>query len=87
MRGRAIGRGRSREPNAILDPRTMGSQPEPKADAQSPSQAGTPREPLVMKTLMSFVRAPPLCLNNLPMGPSSNINAMGIGFQHKFVLI
>ena len=38
-RGRDIGRGRSRlcrEPDAGLDPRTLGSRPEPKADAQPP---------------------------------------------------
>ena len=45
-RGRDIGRGRSRlpaeEPDAELDPRTPGSRPEPKADAQPPSHPGVP---------------------------------------------
>ena len=40
-RGRDIGRGRSRLPKGVgLDPRTPGSQPEPKADAQSLNHAG-----------------------------------------------
>ena len=30
------------EPNAGLNPRTPGSQPEPKADVQPPSHAGVP---------------------------------------------
>ena len=30
------------EPNVGLDPRTLGSQPEPKADAQSLSHPGAP---------------------------------------------
>jgi len=33
---------RSREPNAGLDPRTLGSRPEPKADAERPSHPGAP---------------------------------------------
>ena len=42
-RGRDTGRGRSRlhrEPNVGLDPRTPGSRPEPKADAQPLSHPG-----------------------------------------------
>ena len=43
-RGRDIGRGRSRfpagEPDVGLDPRTPGSRPEPKADAQSLGHPG-----------------------------------------------
>ena len=43
-RGRHIGRGRSRlpagVPDAGLDPRTPGSQPKPKADAQPLSHLG-----------------------------------------------
>ena len=30
------------EPDMVLDPRILGSQPEPKADAQSMSHPGTP---------------------------------------------
>ena len=45
-RGRDTGRGRSRlharEPDVGLDPRTPGSCPEPKADAQSVSHPGVP---------------------------------------------
>ena len=45
-RGRGTGRGRSRLPagrtNAELDPRTPGSCPEPKADAQPLSHPGAP---------------------------------------------
>ena len=45
-RGRDIGRGRSRlpcgEPDVGLDPRTLGSQPEQKADAQPLSHIGAP---------------------------------------------
>lgn len=33
-----------REPDAELDPRTPGSRPEPKADAQSLSHPGIPRD-------------------------------------------
>ena len=33
-----------REPDVRLDPRTPGSQPEPKADAQPLSHPGIPRE-------------------------------------------
>ena len=48
MRDRERGRGRStgklpgREPNAGLDPRTPGSRPEPKADAQPLSNPDIP---------------------------------------------
>ena len=45
-RGRDIDKERSRlpckEPDAGLDPRTPGSQPEPKADAQPLSHSGAP---------------------------------------------
>ena len=45
-RDRDTGRGRSRlprrEPSAELDPRTPGSRPELKADAQPPSHPGGP---------------------------------------------
>ena len=45
-RGRDIGRGRSRVPAGSpmlgLDPGTLGSQPEPKADAQPLSHPGAP---------------------------------------------
>ena len=45
-KGRDTGRGRSRlpwgEPDAGLDPRTLGSHPEPKADAQPLSHPGIP---------------------------------------------
>ena len=45
-RGRDIGRGRARlpcgEPNVGLDPRTWGSPPEPKADAQPLSHPEVP---------------------------------------------
>ena len=44
-RGRDIGRGRSSlptEPDAELDPRTLGLQSEPKADAQPLSHPGAP---------------------------------------------
>ena len=44
-RGRDTGRGRSRlhrEPDVGLDPRTPGSHPGPKADAQSLSRPGIP---------------------------------------------
>ena len=45
-RGRDTGRGRNRlpagEPSAGLDPRTPGSHPEPKADAQLLSHSGIP---------------------------------------------
>ena len=34
--------GEAGEPDVGLDPRTLGSGPEPKADAQSLSHAGTP---------------------------------------------
>ena len=44
-RGRDIGRGKGsyREPDAGLDARTLGSHPEPKADAQPLSHPGVPR--------------------------------------------
>ena len=49
MRKRERGRDRQREkqapyvePDVGLDPRTLGSQPEPKADAQSLSHPGAP---------------------------------------------
>ena len=35
--------GECREPNVGLDPRTPGSQPEPKADAQPLSHPGAPK--------------------------------------------
>ena len=39
-----IGRGRSRlKPDVGLDPRILGSRPEPKADAQSLSHPGIPK--------------------------------------------
>ena len=44
-RGRDIGRGRSRlpeEPDAGLDPRVLGSQPKPRAEAQPLSHPGFP---------------------------------------------
>ena len=45
-RGRDIGRGRSlapcREPDAGLNPRTLGSRPKPKADAQPLSHPSVP---------------------------------------------
>ena len=45
-RGRDIGAGRSRlpagEPDAGFSPRTLGSRPEPKADAQTLSHLATP---------------------------------------------
>ena len=41
-RGRDIGRGRNRLPDAGLDPRTPGSRLEPKADAQPLSHPGAP---------------------------------------------
>ena len=46
-KGRDIGRGRhrqapEREPDVGLDPRTPGSQPEPKADAEPLSHPGVP---------------------------------------------
>ena len=44
QRGRDIGRERSREPNVELDPRTMGSLPGPKADAQLLSHPGIPSQ-------------------------------------------
>ena len=42
MRERQTDRGRSREPNVGLDPRTVESQLEPKADAQPLSHPGIP---------------------------------------------
>ena len=46
-RGRDIGRERSRFPDAGLSPRTPGSPPEPKADAQPLSHPGTPIEEIL----------------------------------------
>ena len=62
-RGRDIGRRRKqapcRKPDVGLDPRTMGSRPEPKADAQPLSHPGVPRSWFMAPMAQSFTSSLP----------------------------
>ena len=62
-RGRDTGRGRSRlphgKPDARLDPRTPGSHPEPKADAQVLSHRGLPSLVLAKNPAKPVSQEPP----------------------------
>ena len=43
-----------REPDEGLDPRTAGSHPEPKADAQPRSHPGVPRNHFKLRKILTF---------------------------------
>ena len=45
-----------REPNAGLNPRTLGSHPEPKADAQPLSQPGAPKKQILISSEVCFLQ-------------------------------
>ena len=65
-RGRDIGRGRSRLPDAGLDARTPGSWPEPKADAPPLSHPGVPHSALTGLGLQLCALTQSLTFNLLP---------------------
>ena len=66
--------------NVRLDPRTPGSQPEPKADTQSLSHPGFPIHLLHLCLKFHHYRAPPFGVNTLfSWVPLENVNVPGGG--------
>ena len=70
-----------REPDAELNPRTPGSGPEPKADAQPLSHPGAPRVSII-RALIPFVMAVYSWFNYLPKSLPPNTITLEFKFQY-----